>query len=150
MLNRIYRAALACTLLLLLLPALAHADGGAPNLAYVAGGDKGISVIDIKQEKVTGTITPTGNPHTVLLSLDGSYLYVTQPQQGQVAILKANNGDPVCTADVPALVPSIPRTARSSISFTQAVPFMASLSPPSVRRSLATRGTNSGSRLATR
>jgi hypothetical protein len=101
MLNRIYRAALACTLLLLLLSALAHADGGAPNLAYVAESDKGISVIDIKQQKVTSTITPTGNAHTVLLSLDGSFLYVTQPQQGRVAILKANDGSSVCNADVP-------------------------------------------------
>jgi YVTN family beta-propeller protein len=100
-LNKLYSAALACMLLLLLLPAVAHADGGAPNLAYVAGGAKGISIIDIKQEKVTGSITPSGNARTVLLSLDGSFLYVTQPQQGQVAVLKANTGEQVCAADVP-------------------------------------------------
>ena len=34
-----------------------HADGGAPNLAYVAGAAHGIGVIDIGQQKVTSSIT---------------------------------------------------------------------------------------------
>src|SRR5260370_16758834 len=58
---------------------LAHADGGAPNLAYVAGGSHGISIIDISQQKVTGTITADGDPHTIYLSLHGRFLYLTQP-----------------------------------------------------------------------
>src|SRR5256885_2302628 len=37
----------------------AYADGGAPNLAYVAGSAKGISVIDIGQQKVTGSFLLT-------------------------------------------------------------------------------------------
>ena len=45
----------------------AHADGGAPNLAYVAGGSHGISIIDISQQKVTGTITTDGDPHIIRL-----------------------------------------------------------------------------------
>src|SRR2546428_12414743 len=58
---------LLCTLtiLLLLFPGTrqAQADGGAPNLAYVAGGSHGISVIDIGQQKVTSTIGLDGDPH---------------------------------------------------------------------------------------
>ena len=49
----------------------AHADGGAPQLAYVAGTAQGISVIDIAQRRITGTIAESGNPRTVLLSQDG-------------------------------------------------------------------------------
>src|SRR5437879_6585621 len=66
-----------------------HADGGAPNLAYVAGGAKGISVIDIAQRKVVRTMTVAGNPDALLLSLDGRFLYVTQPQLGRVTTLAA-------------------------------------------------------------
>lgn len=79
---------------------LAYADGGAPNLAYVAGTDKGISVIDIAQQKVTSTIAVPGNPHTVYLSLDGRFLYVTEPQMNRVAIIAAKTGDVVCTAEI--------------------------------------------------
>jgi WD40 repeat protein len=93
--------ALAIALPALLLPIIAHADGGAPNLAYVAGTDGGISVIDISQQKVTRTIATNGNPHTVFLSLDGSFLYVTEPQQGQVTVLAANTGNEVCHASIP-------------------------------------------------
>ncbi len=79
----------------------AHADGGAPNLAYVAGGSHGISVIDIAQQKVTGTITVDGDPHTVYLSLDGRFLYVTQPELGRVALVSAQSKQTLCTANVP-------------------------------------------------
>src|SRR5579871_6996203 len=53
------------TLLLLtgLFPRTALADGGAPQLAYVAGAARGISIIDIAQRRVTGTISITGDPH---------------------------------------------------------------------------------------
>src|SRR5947209_433162 len=75
-----------CMLLLLLglsAPS-AYADGGAPQLAYVAGTARGISIIDIAQRRVTGTIAEAGNPHTVLLSPDGHALYITQPARGQL------------------------------------------------------------------
>ncbi len=85
----------------LLLPMVAHADGGAPDVAYIAGTANGISVITISQQKVTSTITPNGSPHTVLLSLDGSFLYVTEPGQGQVAVLAANTGNEICHASIP-------------------------------------------------
>src|SRR5260370_2122148 len=80
---------------------LAHADGGAPNLAYVAGGSHGISIIDISQQKVTGTITADGDPHTIYLSLDGRFLYVTQPAQDRVALVSAPTKATICTATVP-------------------------------------------------
>jgi DNA-binding beta-propeller fold protein YncE len=94
---------LALTFLLFLNP-LSHdvnADGGAPNLAYVAGAAHGISVIDISQQKVTSSISVNGNPQMILLSLDGRYLYVTQPTLGRVAILSAKTGQVICTASLP-------------------------------------------------
>lgn len=78
-----------------------HADGGAPNLAYVAGGGKGISVIDIARQKVTGNIPLDGNPSMVYLSIDGRYLYVAQPAQHKVTMLTARTGAIVCSATVP-------------------------------------------------
>src|SRR5437667_966179 len=77
-----------------------HADGGAPNLAYVAGAAHGIGVIDISQQKVTSSITVDGEPQMILLSLDGRYLYVTQPTLGRVAILSARTGKIICTASL--------------------------------------------------
>ena len=85
----------------LFLPLAAHADGGAPNLAYVAGAGKGIAIIDVAQRRVTGTIPLGGDPHTVLLSPDGRFLYVTQPILGQVAVIAARTGQPICTANLP-------------------------------------------------
>ena len=79
----------------------ARADGGAPQLAYVAGTARGISIIDIAQRRVTGTISEAGNPHTVLLSLDGSALYVTRPTLGQVAVIGAKSGKTLCTVSLP-------------------------------------------------
>ena len=75
-----------------------YADGGAPNLAYVSGTATGISVIDVGQSKVTQTLAVPGDPHTILLSLDGSLLYVTQPMLEQVSILAARTGQTLCTA----------------------------------------------------
>lgn len=104
--NIIWRTALslcAFALLLLLFPENRHAyaDGGAPNLAYVAGGSNGISVIDIAQQKVTGTFALGGDPYTVYLSLDGRFLYITQPALGRVTMLAAKTGQTVCSANVP-------------------------------------------------
>lgn len=92
---------LGCVAILIAFPATAHADGGAPNLAYVAGGGSGISVIDIEQKKVTSTFPLTGSPRSVYLSIDGRFLYVTQPALNQVSVLAAKSGQPVCTAHVP-------------------------------------------------
>ena len=89
-------------LLMLLFPGSRHAyaDGGAPNLAYVAGTQKGISVIDISQQKVTGSFTMGGNPNAIYLSLDGRFLYVTQPILGHVVMLAAKTGQTICSANV--------------------------------------------------
>lgn len=80
---------------------LAHADGGAPNLAYVSGGGPGVSIIDIGQKKITGTFQLSGSPKSVFLSPDGRFLYVTQPTLNQVSVLAAKDGKLVCTAHVP-------------------------------------------------
>jgi WD40 repeat protein len=81
-------------------PPTVHADGGAPNLAYVSGTPKGVSVVDVQQQKVTGNISIPGNPDTVSLSLDGRFLYVTQPQLNKVSIVAAKTGSIICSADV--------------------------------------------------
>jgi DNA-binding beta-propeller fold protein YncE len=78
-----------------------HADGGAPNLAYVSGTPSGVSVIDVLQGKVTKIISVAGDPHTILLSLDGRLLYVSQPGLGRVSVILAETGQPVCTAQLP-------------------------------------------------
>ncbi len=78
-----------------------YADGGAPNLAYVAGTAKGISVIDIGQQKVTGSFTMGGDIAAIYLSLDGRFLYVTQPISGRVNMLAAKTGQTICSANVP-------------------------------------------------
>src|SRR5438874_4474650 len=76
----------------------ASADGGAPNLAYVSGTAQGISAIDIGQQKVTNTLALTGDPHTILLSLDGRLLYVAQPELGQVVVIATKTKQQVCQA----------------------------------------------------
>ncbi|HLI07706.1 MAG TPA: YncE family protein [Ktedonobacteraceae bacterium] len=78
-----------------------RADGGAPQIAYVAGAGSGVSAIDIAQRRVTRTLTLAGEPHSVLLSLDGHALYVTQPALGQVSVLNAKTGATICTAKLP-------------------------------------------------
>lgn len=93
-----YSALLLVTLLILFPYPVAHADGGAPNLAYVAGTSQGVSVIDIAQQRVIGTLSVSGDPHTVLLSLDGRFLYATQPTLGSVTVLAAKTGQTICSA----------------------------------------------------
>jgi hypothetical protein len=95
-----------CALAMLALPAMimtapALADGGAPNLAYISGSSSGISVLDIQQEKITTTFHLTGNPNTIYLSLDGRFLYVTQPALNRVIMLAAKTGQTICTVSVP-------------------------------------------------
>src|SRR5690349_9089472 len=83
---------LALFLLAGLFPLMALADGGAPQLAYVAGAAQGISVIDIAQRRVSRTISIAGSPRTILLSLDGHALYVTQPALGRVTVIASSEG----------------------------------------------------------
>lgn len=85
---------------ILALAPVARADGGAPNLAYVAGTSQGITVIDIGQQKVSSTIATGGQPHMILLSPDARFLYVAEPQQNQLLIFSAKTGDKVCSASV--------------------------------------------------
>lgn len=93
-----------CALLLacaMLIPLPVYADGGAPNLAYVAGAGRGIQVIDIAQQKILRNFSVAGNPHMILLSPDGGVLFVTQPTLGQVSELVARTGRVLCTTSVP-------------------------------------------------
>ncbi|HEY4385016.1 MAG TPA: YncE family protein [Ktedonobacteraceae bacterium] len=78
-----------------------RADGGAPQVAYVSGTPKGISIIDIAQQKVVGTIATPESPQTLLLSIDGRYLFVTQPQQNHFLSLSAKTGKTICSANIP-------------------------------------------------
>lgn len=100
-------------LFLVLAPLPVHADGGAPNLAYAAGAGAGIAVIDIAQQKVTRTFPLGGNPQAMYLSLDGRFLYVTQPDLNQISMLAAKTGQLVCRAHIggnPSLVTYDPQT----------------------------------------
>lgn len=78
-----------------------QADGGAPDLAYVAGSATGVSVIDIAQQRVSKTYQVGGDPSTVLLSLDGSLLYVAQPGLGRVSVVALPSGKTTCAVPVP-------------------------------------------------
>lgn len=72
----------------------AYADGGAPNLAYVAGGGNGANdlvVIDIARRSVTGRVAVGGAPAGVVLSADGRFAYVTQSGKDSLAIVDARD-----------------------------------------------------------
>ena len=91
-----------CSVFLLISRApTAHADGGAPNLAYIAGGGNGVSVIDIAQQKVIQNITLGGDPAMLYLTLDGRYLYVAQPGLNKVSMLNTSTEAVVCSVTVP-------------------------------------------------
>ncbi len=78
-----------------------YADGGAPQLAYVAGASQGIGVIDIARQRVTKTLVVAGDPHAILLSVDGHALYITQPALGRFTVIMAKTGNAICTANLP-------------------------------------------------
>jgi DNA-binding beta-propeller fold protein YncE len=88
-------------LLVALFSPAVYADGGAPQIAYVAGAGQGVSAIDIAQRRETRTLAIAGDPHSVLLSLDGHALYVTQPALGQASVIAAKTGTTICTAKLP-------------------------------------------------
>lgn len=92
---------LSCLCLFLLTPITVYADGGAPNRAYIAGAANGIGIIDIAQQKIIGHIPVSGDPHMTLLSLDGNYLYVTEPQLKRMAVIIAGTGATFCTTPLP-------------------------------------------------
>ncbi len=80
-----------------------YADGGAPNLAYVAGGGSGANdlvVIDIAKRSVTGHVTVGGAPAGVVLSADGRFAYVTQSAKDALAIVDARDLHVVATIPV--------------------------------------------------
>ncbi len=79
----------------------ARADGGAPQLAYVAGAARGVGVVDIAQRRITSVLALAGQPQMVLLSPDGSALYVTQPGLGRVAVIATKTGKAICVASLP-------------------------------------------------
>ncbi len=105
-----------CLLLIVSSPA-ARADGGAPQLAYVAGGGQGVSVIDIAQRRVTRTMALAGEPRTVLLSLDGHALYVAQPALGRVSIIAAKTEQTICTASLPGQPSSMALSLDASVLY---------------------------------
>ena len=90
-----------CTLLADQAGSPASADGGAPDLAYVAGTAPGVSVIDVVQRRVSKTLFIEGDPHTILLSSDGRFLYTTQPARGRVSVLDAASGRIQCSIAIP-------------------------------------------------
>lgn len=84
----------AAMAVVLFAPQPIYADGGAPNLAYVAGGGANGSdlvVIDIGQRRVTGHIHLGGDPKGVVLSLDGGLAYVAQAAADRVAIVDTHS-----------------------------------------------------------
>jgi YVTN family beta-propeller protein len=80
------------------------ADGGAPNLAYIAGGGASgndLIVIDINKRQVTGTITVGGGPRGVVLTPDSHTAYVTESRADRVAIVDARSQQVTATVPVP-------------------------------------------------
>jgi len=75
-------------------------------------------VIDVLQGKVTKIISVAGDPHTILLSLDGRFLYVTQPGLGQVSVILAETGRPVCTTRLPGKPAFLAFDQYSNILYT--------------------------------
>lgn len=96
----VVRSLLFAVLLSLLLPLSTHADGGAPNLAYVSGTAHGVSVIDVAQQKETSSIKAGADASAVLLSTDARFLYVAQPIQGRLTAYAAKTGDTFCSVNI--------------------------------------------------
>ncbi len=89
------------TFCFLLNQSIAYADGGAPNLVYVAGGGQGISVIDVAQQRIARTLHLDSAPAMTQLSSDGSTLFIVQPEQNRALILNASTGKTRCQVHVP-------------------------------------------------
>ncbi len=98
-------------------PGLARADGGAPNLAYVAGAGQGVGLVDIAQRRMARTFSVTGGPDMLLLSPDGSLLYVTRPEAGSVVALAAKTGQTICSASFPGHPALLALSADSAVLY---------------------------------
>lgn len=84
-------------------PLVVHADGGAPNLAYVVGAgtdDGDLVTIDIGQRRVTNHVAVGGAPRAVILSPDGRSVYIAQARRDTVAVVDAHSQQVV--ASLPA------------------------------------------------
>ena len=71
-----------------------NADGGAPNLAYVAGGGAGgsdLDVIDMGKRSVSWSVTLDSAPYGVLLSADSREVYVTEPATNRLIFVGARS-----------------------------------------------------------
>lgn len=69
---------------------VARGDGGAPNLAYVAGGGSGgndLTIVDVSKRQVTGHVALRGGPSSVVLSFDARAAYVAEPAANAVAVV---------------------------------------------------------------
>ncbi|HKT37731.1 MAG TPA: beta-propeller fold lactonase family protein [Ktedonobacterales bacterium] len=68
----------------------AHADGGAPNLAYVVGGGKSgdqLVVLDIGQRSIAWSVALGSQPQAVVLSADGRFAYIPEAGANRVAMV---------------------------------------------------------------
>src|SRR5262249_37907818 len=85
----------ALLLVLVLAPVhVARADGGAPNLAYIAGGGANgeeLVVIDVTKRQVTQRTPLNGAPAAVLLSADSRSAYVALPASNSLAVVDASS-----------------------------------------------------------
>ncbi|HET8843895.1 MAG TPA: YncE family protein [Ktedonobacteraceae bacterium] len=121
-----YQALLLCLgsiSLFALFPLPVFADGGAPNLAYVAGSTQGVSVIDVTRQSITTTFPVKGDPQALYLSLDGRFLYVAQPAIDQVSMLAAGTGQVLCSVHLsgnPSLMAFDPITGALFVAGKQA------------------------------
>jgi YVTN family beta-propeller protein len=128
----------------LLAPQPIYADGGAPNLAYVAGaGANGgdLVVIDISQRRVTGRIHLGGDPTGVALSADGGLAYVTQAAAGRVAIVDTHGQRVVATIPVgvgPAALALVQSSRGSELYVANSGGDMVAVVDPDARRVVAT------------
>src|SRR5258708_11826447 len=135
-------AALLLLLALLLATAteagVARADGGAPNLVYVAQDGGGLVVLDIAKRQVVGRLAVGGAPRAVLLSYDSRYAYVAQRATGRVAIVNARTQQ--VEAELPvganpqAMVLGLPNLLYIANSGSNSVTVL----DPDARRTLAT------------
>jgi YVTN family beta-propeller protein len=97
------------------------ADGGAPNLAYVAGGGTNggdLVVIDIGKRHVTGHVTLGGAPQGVVLSPDGRLAYVAQSAANHVAVVDTHS------QHVAATLPAGPGPSALVFSYAGSTPIL--------------------------
>jgi YVTN family beta-propeller protein len=141
----------------------AHADGGAPNLAYVvsqstSGGSGSLAAIDIAQRKLTWHMALGAAPTAVQLSLDGRTVYVAANAPNGVLLIDARNhrvtsalatgaaGDLALDTSVTgALFASIGATGRLAMVDAQNARVAASISVGAGAAGLAVAGPGSDS-----